>query len=180
MQLRWIGRVPVRLAVPVVVLDGHEVHDGNDTCGRGEGGLQDIGVLHVRLRGSVYPAGPDAEPAADVLVEDRGKDARRVETGQAQPVDRAVHTDQCRRRHVAYESVVVQVDLLRSGVARISTLASSRWGRNLGVGRGTCISLVGKALSIIPAKAGIQGWWGRSRRNCLLTWDRLVTAPLAV
>ena len=77
----------VRLAVLVVVLDGHEVRDGNDTGGRGEGGLQDVGVLHVSLRGGVFPAGPDAEPAADVLVEDRGKDARRVETGQAKPVD---------------------------------------------------------------------------------------------
>ena len=87
MQFRWIGGVPVRLAVLVVVLDGHEVRDGNDTGGRSEGGLQDVGFLNVRLRGSVYPAGPDAEPAADVLVQDRGKDARRVETGQAKPVD---------------------------------------------------------------------------------------------
>ena len=34
----------------------------------------------------------------------------------------------------------------------------------------------GTALSVIPAKAGIQGWWGNFRRGHLPMWDRFQDA----
>src|SRR4029077_5413540 len=49
----------------------------------------------------------DAEVATLVGVEDRGEDAGRVEVREAQPVDRAVHTDERGRVHVADNTVLL-------------------------------------------------------------------------
>ena len=45
---------------------------------------------------------------------------------------------------------------------------------------GCCPRLVDDARSVIPAKAGIQGWWGSHRRTHLPTWDRFAVREQSI
>ena len=102
-----VGR---RLRVVVVIVgSGHEVGDGYHAGPIDEGGDQHVTIVLVLLMGGEGVDGIDAEAPADIGVEDGGKHTWRVETRKAAPVDRAVVPDKRRRRHVAYQSVVVHV-----------------------------------------------------------------------
>ena len=103
-----VGRRRVRVAV-IVPGQGHEVGDGNFARFAGEGGLEDIGVRDVSLAGlEAGTGGADSEIAAYLLVEDRREDAGGVEAWEATPVYGAVGPDERRRRHIPYQSILVQ------------------------------------------------------------------------
>jgi hypothetical protein len=75
-KLRGLGGIRIGLAILVTIVNGHEVNNLHAAPVRSEGGLQDVGVLQVDLaRVCVRSAGLDAEPAADVFVEDGREDA---------------------------------------------------------------------------------------------------------
>ncbi len=86
----------------------HEVADFADAVGSEKAGDQHVGARPVELLVRRHrAAGPDHEAAALLIVEDRGEDAGRIEVGVAEPVDRAVHADQCHGVHVPDDPVVL-------------------------------------------------------------------------
>src|SRR5262245_55735354 len=69
---------------------------------------KDRGVRPVELLAAEVVAGwGNAEPPAFPVVQQRGKDARRVEVWQTEPVEGAVHPDQRGRAHVADDAIVL-------------------------------------------------------------------------
>ncbi|RAO23916.1 hypothetical protein ONO23_06272 [Micromonospora noduli] len=77
--------------------DRHEVQQLTDTVGAVEARDQDRRTGQVELFARVVDAvGRELEVAAVAAVEQRAEDARRVEAGRAEPVDRTVRADQCR------------------------------------------------------------------------------------
>ena len=85
-----------RVRVVVVIIGcGHEIGDGDHTCGCGEGGTENVGVLKVLLpcvNAGTGRANP--EVSTYLRVEDGGEDAGRVEARKAAPVYRAVGSDE--------------------------------------------------------------------------------------
>ncbi len=88
--------------------DGHEVDDLAHAVGRQEARDEHVGVGPVELLGRQSVAGRrDAEVAAFLVVEDRGKHAGRVEVGVTEPVDGPVLAHQRDGTHVADDAVVL-------------------------------------------------------------------------
>ena len=71
-----------------------------------EGGLEDVGALHVLLFRLELAGGLDGESATVVGVEDRGEDGRGVESWETAPIDRAVAADERAGLEVADQAVV--------------------------------------------------------------------------
>ena len=117
----WSLRVVV-----VVVLGRHEVRQVQHAAGGGERGTQYVGVGYVGLVGGGHRGrGSNAKVPSHVGVQYGGENARRVKAWEAAPVDRAVGPDQCRRRHIAYQSVAIHITCpmgcgARSGEASIA------------------------------------------------------------
>ena len=85
----------------------HEVDDLADEVLAQEPGHEDVRVRQVHL---LHPRGagaPHGEPAAALVVEDRGEHRRGVEAGQAEPVDVAVGGDEGGRVEIADDAVVL-------------------------------------------------------------------------
>ena len=92
----------------------HRVGDACRTLRGGERRLEHVGVGQVSPRDLVRRLGLEREAAASIPVEDGAEDARRVEIGQAEPVDRAVAGHQSRRATVADRRVVPQRRVVRA------------------------------------------------------------------
>jgi hypothetical protein len=98
MNFRKVARINIGSAVVVIILDGHEVDDGNNPRFCPEAGFQNIGVLDILLGClDTTGGGADAEVAADVLVEKSSENARRIKARKAAPVYGAVGSDKRRR-----------------------------------------------------------------------------------
>ena len=107
--VRGIGR---RVRIELVIGgDRHEISDGDFTGCGDESGLQNVSVRKVTL--PMAQAGGDRtypEVSPDIRVEKGGEDAGGVEAGKATPVHRAVGSDQRRRGHIPYQTVVVHIE----------------------------------------------------------------------
>lgn len=88
--------------------DRHEVLDLAHAFARQKPRDQDIAVGPIELLGGDLIAhGGDAEAAALLVVEDRGKHARGIEMRKTQPINAAVAPHQRRRAHVADDAVIL-------------------------------------------------------------------------
>jgi hypothetical protein len=85
----------------------HEVDDLADELLAQESGHEDVRVRQVHLLHAPGPGAPHAEPAAALVVQERGEHRRRVEPGQAQPVDVTVGGDEGGRVQVTDDAVVL-------------------------------------------------------------------------
>ena len=85
---------------------GHCVGDADGTRGRRERRLQHVGVREVASLALVGDRGGEREPTTALAVEQCREHARRVEIGQAEPVDRAVTADESGCATVANHRVV--------------------------------------------------------------------------
>jgi len=108
---RKVADVPdhVRRAVigPAVRLVArHEIDQFERVVVPPERGDQDIGAAQVLLRRLVSVVGCDGERTAFFLIQQLGEDRRRIEIGQAAPVDAAPIADQCGALAVADHAVV--------------------------------------------------------------------------
>ena len=92
---------------------------------RGERRLDDVGLRQVAALDGDVADRPDAPGAAALRVQQRGEDRRAVEARPAEPVDRPVGRDECRRSAVGEEGVVADRGVA-GGVARGSQIAWNR------------------------------------------------------
>ena len=86
--------------------DRHEIGDLRHALVGKETRDQDVGIGQIHLLDLRLGGGREAEIAADVLVEQRREDARGIEVGQAEPVDRTVSADKSDAAQVADDAVV--------------------------------------------------------------------------
>ncbi len=88
-------------------IDRHEVDHFAHPVRCHEPRDQDGGVGEVQLLGHIFLAvGCDPESSALVPIEQRGEHAGRVESGEAEPIDRPVGCDEGRGLQVADQSVL--------------------------------------------------------------------------
>ena len=88
--------------------DRHVILDFSHTFVVQKTGDEDSGVRPVELLvPKIVSGGGNSKAPAFVIVKYGGKDARGVEVRQAQPVNRAIHSHQSRRTHVADNSIIL-------------------------------------------------------------------------
>ena len=93
----------------------HEIYQFSDTVRREKAGDQYVGFRPIELfRRDAFPLGRDLEPASLLVVQDGGEHARRIEEGNAEPINGTVHADERRRPHVADDAVIFN-GLVRHG-----------------------------------------------------------------
>ena len=143
--------------VVVVVSSGHEVGNGDDARAGGESCQKDVGVGEVLLTSLEDGAGgSDPEVPPNLRVQDGSEDAGRVEAREATPVHGAVGSDKCRGRHVAYQSVVIQIvlgfrrPLIRGG--ELTTVARRHTTR-----QEARIAPSGRSREAAPQRNGFSG-----------------------
>jgi pSer/pThr/pTyr-binding forkhead associated (FHA) protein len=122
----------------------HEIHDLADELLAEEPRHEHVRVREVHLLSPGGAGAPDREMAAPVVIEDRGEHGRRVEPGQAEPVDVAVHGDQRGRVQIADDPVVLdRSSHLRLASSRGPVVRSGRVSRG-GTGPHGPVSLVAR------------------------------------
>ena len=105
--------------------DVQPVGEADGARRRGERRLDDVGLRQVAALDGDVADRPDAPGAAALRVQQRGEDRRAVEARPAEPVDRPVGRDECRRSAVGEEGVVADRGVA-GGVARGSQIAWNR------------------------------------------------------
>ena len=92
--------------VQPVIRQRHGVGDADHAARRREGRLEDVGVGEVAAGDLVGIFGAQHEATTSLVVEHGREDARRIEVGKTEPVDRAVPADESRRPAVPDRRVV--------------------------------------------------------------------------
>jgi hypothetical protein len=88
--------------------DRHVVGDLRDAGAREKSGYEDVAVRPVELlRPELLTARSDGEPATVRIIQNHREHTRRVEEREAQPIERAVGSDESRRPHVADDAVAL-------------------------------------------------------------------------
>ena len=87
-------------------LDGHEIGDLGDTVVAEEARDQDVGFRKVELFTARLADQADLEEPALGVIEESGKNARRVKPRQTAPIDGTIHADQGNRMQVTDDAVV--------------------------------------------------------------------------
>ena len=99
--------------------DGHEVDELADAVWRQEARHEHVGVGPVELLLAHRVAlRSNAEVASSLRIEKGREDTRRIETRIAEPVDRAVHSHECRGAHVAHDAVVLDGQVAHTAFAQ--------------------------------------------------------------
>ena len=89
-----------------IVGQRHGIDDSDPAAIRLEDRFEDVGARQILARGIERDRRLQHERAAALGVEVRGKDRRRIEVGQAEPVDRAVLCHERCRAAVADDRVI--------------------------------------------------------------------------
>lgn len=76
-------------------------------------GLYNVGVREVAAFDPELSSGSNAETPAGVCVQQGGKDRRAIETGEAEPVERAVPGDKPCTPAISYEGVIADGRVVR-------------------------------------------------------------------
>ena len=76
-------------------------------------GLYNVGVREVAAFDPELSSGSNAETSAGVCVQQGGKDRRAIETGEAEPVERAVPGDKPCTPAISYEGVIADGRVVR-------------------------------------------------------------------
>src|SRR5919108_5141460 len=103
-----VGRgaaVGVEVVLGPPVTEGERVANHDPARAGHPGRLEDVGPGLVPAADRRQEAGWPEAPEAGAAVEQRAEDARRVEAGQAEPLDRALRGDQCAAVAVGEEPV---------------------------------------------------------------------------
>src|SRR5262245_19376641 len=112
--------------------DRHVVGDLRDAGAREKSGFEDIAVRPVELlRPELFTVRSDGESATVRIIQKRREHTRRVEEREAQPIERAVGSDESRRPHVADDAVALDRLVRHPDTSLQSGTANTRTGQRL-------------------------------------------------
>ena len=112
-----------------LLLYGHKIGNLGHAINRKEARDENIGFRQIELfmAHAGYVLGSDTKKTAFVGIEEGTKDARRVETWNAAPINGAIFSHESDRMQVADDGIVFNRLVLRGGLAGILCLCLLSW-----------------------------------------------------